>query len=48
LALAQAAGFLAETGMPVEQYLGPLDTHAAELLGENPPEAHRPDPRRGA
>jgi tetratricopeptide (TPR) repeat protein len=42
LALAQAAGFLAETGMPVGQYLGllDLDTHAAELLGENPPQAH--------
>jgi hypothetical protein len=40
LALAQAAGFLTESGMPFDQYLGLLATHAAELLGENPPQAH--------
>ncbi len=40
LALAQAAGFLAETGMPVEHYLRLLDTRAGELLDQSPPESH--------
>jgi Bacterial transcriptional activator domain/Tetratricopeptide repeat/NB-ARC domain len=40
LALVQAAGFLAETGMPVEQYLRLLDNRAGELLGQCPPESH--------
>ncbi|MGH3868082.1 MAG: FxSxx-COOH system tetratricopeptide repeat protein [Pseudonocardiaceae bacterium] len=40
LALAQAAGFLAETGMPVDHYLRLLDTRAEELLDQNPPESH--------
>ncbi len=40
LALAQAAGFLAETGMPVEHYLRLLDTHAQELLDQSPPQGH--------
>ncbi len=40
LALAQAAGFLAETGMPVEHYLNLLDTRAGELLDQSPPQSH--------
>lgn len=40
LALAQAAGFLAETGMPVEHYLRLLDTRTGELLDQSPPESH--------
>ncbi|MGQ0774073.1 MAG: FxSxx-COOH system tetratricopeptide repeat protein [Pseudonocardiales bacterium] len=40
LALAQAAGFLAETGIPVEQYLELLETQAETLLDENPPQSH--------
>jgi hypothetical protein len=40
LALAQAAGFLAETGMPVEHYLRLLGTRAEELLDQSPPESH--------
>ncbi len=40
LALAQAAGFLAETGLPIEHYLRLLDTRAAELLDQSPPESH--------
>jgi DNA-binding SARP family transcriptional activator len=40
LALAQAAGFLAETGMPVEHYLCLLDTRAEELLDQSPPQSH--------
>ncbi|MGH3915474.1 MAG: FxSxx-COOH system tetratricopeptide repeat protein [Pseudonocardiaceae bacterium] len=40
LALAQASGFLAATGMPVERYLELLKTSAEELLGQNPPENH--------
>jgi hypothetical protein len=40
LALAQAARFLAETGMPVEHYLRLLDTRAEELLDQNPPQSH--------
>lgn len=40
LALAQAARFLAETGMPVEHYLRLLETRAEELLDQSPPESH--------
>ncbi|MGH3851910.1 MAG: FxSxx-COOH system tetratricopeptide repeat protein [Pseudonocardiaceae bacterium] len=40
LALAQAARFLAETGMRVERYLSLLQTRAAELLDQSPPESH--------
>src|ERR687894_554077 len=40
LALAQAAGFLAETGMPVDHYLGLLETRTEELLDQSPPESH--------
>ncbi|GAB3169125.1 NB-ARC domain-containing protein [Micromonospora palomenae] len=37
LAVAQAADLLAETGMPVPDYLQTLDEHAADLLGGRPP-----------
>ncbi|MGH3825688.1 MAG: FxSxx-COOH system tetratricopeptide repeat protein [Pseudonocardiaceae bacterium] len=40
LALPLAARFLAETGMPVEHYLSLLETRAAELLDQSPPESH--------
>jgi DNA-binding SARP family transcriptional activator/tetratricopeptide (TPR) repeat protein len=40
LALAQAARFLAETGMPVDHYLSLLETRAEELLDQSPPESH--------
>ena len=40
LALVQAAGFLAETGMLVDHYLGLLETRAEELLDQSPPESH--------
>jgi hypothetical protein len=40
LALAQAAGYLAETGRPVAHYLGLLKTQAEELLDQSPPESH--------
>ena len=40
LALAQAARFLAETGMPVEHYLRLLDTRAEELLDQSWPPSH--------
>jgi hypothetical protein len=40
LALAQAVGFLVETGMPVEHYLGLLETRTEELLDQSPPESH--------
>lgn len=40
LALAQAAGFLAETGMPVDHYLGLLTTCTEELLDQSPPHSH--------
>ncbi|HEV8166767.1 MAG TPA: FxSxx-COOH system tetratricopeptide repeat protein, partial [Actinomycetota bacterium] len=40
LALAQAGGFLAETGMPAGQYLDLLATRAGELLDQSPPDAH--------
>ena len=37
LALAQAAGFMAETGTPASQYLDLLQTHAARLLHQGVP-----------
>ncbi|MGH3693374.1 MAG: FxSxx-COOH system tetratricopeptide repeat protein [Pseudonocardiaceae bacterium] len=40
LALAQAAGFLAETGMSVEHYLGLLETRPEEVLDQSPPQNH--------
>lgn len=47
LALAQAAGFLAETGMSVDHYLGLLETRAEELLDQSPPQSH-PNPLAAA
>jgi TIR domain-containing protein/tetratricopeptide repeat protein len=40
LALAQAVGFLAETGMPVDHYLDLLETQAEELLDQSTPQSH--------
>jgi hypothetical protein len=40
LALTQAGGFLAETGIPAGQYLNLLTTRVGELLDQSPPEAH--------
>jgi TIR domain/Tetratricopeptide repeat/NB-ARC domain len=40
LALAQAAGFLTETGMPIDYYLRLLKTRAEELLDQSPPQSH--------
>ncbi|MGQ0774074.1 MAG: FxSxx-COOH system tetratricopeptide repeat protein [Pseudonocardiales bacterium] len=40
LALAQAARFLAETGMPVDDYLVLFGTQTEELLDQYPPESH--------
>lgn len=40
LGLAQAGGFLAETGIPAARYLELLDTRAEELLDQSPPQAH--------
>jgi hypothetical protein len=37
LAIAQAAGFMAETGMPAAQYLDLLGTRARQLLGRGAP-----------
>jgi hypothetical protein len=37
LALAQAAGFMAETGMPAAEYLGLLRTQAGQLLAQGAP-----------
>jgi tetratricopeptide (TPR) repeat protein len=37
LAVAQAAGFIAETGMPAAQYLGLLETQAGQLLNQAAP-----------
>ena len=37
LAIAQAAGFMAETGMPAAEYLGLLRTRAGQLLDQGPP-----------
>jgi hypothetical protein len=41
LALAQAAGVLAETGMGAEEYLAALREHAAEALDEGTPATYR-------
>jgi hypothetical protein len=41
LALAQAAGVLAETGMGAEEYLAALREHAAETLDEGTPATYR-------
>jgi tetratricopeptide (TPR) repeat protein len=40
LAVAQAAGYLAETRMPTKQYVGLLQTRAAELLDEGRPPSY--------
>ncbi|MGH3887092.1 MAG: FxSxx-COOH system tetratricopeptide repeat protein, partial [Pseudonocardiaceae bacterium] len=40
LALTQAAGFLAETGISVEHYLSLLETRTEELLDQSPPDSH--------
>jgi hypothetical protein len=40
LALAQAAGFMSETGMSAHDYRDLLDTRAAELLDQHPPDGH--------
>ena len=40
LAIAQAADLLAETAMPVDDYLHGLDQHAAELLDSDGWQAH--------
>ncbi|GGP15634.1 tetratricopeptide repeat protein [Nonomuraea glycinis] len=37
LAVAQAAGFISETGMPAGEYVSELETHANDLLGEGRP-----------
>ena len=37
LAIAQAAGFMAETGMAADQYLDLLRTRAGQLLAQPPP-----------
>ena len=37
LAIAQAAGFMAETGMPAAEYLGLLGTRAGQLLAQGTP-----------
>ena len=42
LAIAQAAGFMAETGMPAAEYLGLLRTRAGQLLAQG-----RRGPTRG-
>jgi TIR domain/Tetratricopeptide repeat/NB-ARC domain len=40
LALVQAAGFLAETSMSVDHYLGLLEARTEELLDQSPPQSH--------
>jgi DNA-binding SARP family transcriptional activator len=40
LALAQASRLLAETGLSVDYYVELLETRAAELLDQSPPESH--------
>jgi hypothetical protein len=40
LALAQAAAYLAETGMPADQYADLLGTRAAQLMGEGRPPSY--------
>ncbi len=47
LALAQAAGLLAETGMTAGEYLTELDRHAATVLGERAPAGY-PAPLAGS
>ena len=42
LAIAQAAGFMAETGMPAAEYLGLLRTRAGQLLAQVPAGADYP------
>jgi hypothetical protein len=42
LAIAQAAGFMADTGMPSVQYLGLLRTRAGQLLAQAPPGSSYP------
>ena len=42
LAVAQAAGFMAETGMPAAQYLDLLQTRAGTLLDQAPPGSSYP------
>jgi hypothetical protein len=42
LAVAQAAGFMAETGMAATQYLSLLRTRAGQLLAQAPPRASYP------
>jgi hypothetical protein len=41
LAIAQTAGFMAETGMPAAQYLGLLRTRAGQLLAQGAPGSYR-------
>jgi hypothetical protein len=48
LAIAQAADLLAETGMPVDDYLTGLDRHAADLLDSDTPPAGYPAPLAAA
>jgi hypothetical protein len=48
LALAQAGDLLAETGMPVEDYLTALEEHAADLLTTDTPPAGYPAPLAAA
>ena len=40
LAIAQAAGFMAETGTPATDYLGLLQTRAGEILREGQPDSY--------
>ena len=40
LAIAQAGGFMAETGMPVAQYQGLLRTQAGQLLARGGPRSY--------
>ena len=40
LAIAQAAGFMTETGMPAAQYLDLLQTQAGQLLDQGSPESY--------
>src|SRR5260370_42498462 len=42
LAIAQAAGYLAETGMPAGQYAALVGPRAAQLLGEGRPPSYPP------
>ena len=40
LAVAQAAGFMAQTGMPAAEYLDQLETKAARILDQAPPASY--------